>query len=37
MATTKKSALKRPRQSMSAYVRVVLNKRGLMAAYKAFR
>ena len=35
MATTKKPALKRPRQSMPAYVREALDKRGLMDAYKA--
>ena len=35
MATTKKPALKRPKQSMPAYVREALNKRGLMDAYKA--
>ncbi len=36
MATTKKPALKRPGQSMPAYVREALNKRGLMDAYKAW-
>jgi uncharacterized protein YdeI (YjbR/CyaY-like superfamily) len=35
MATAKKSALKRPKQSMPAYVRAALNKRSLMAAYNA--
>ena len=35
MANTNKPALKRPRQSMPAYVRAALNKRGLMDAYKA--
>ncbi len=35
MATTKKPALKRPRQSMPAHVRNALDDRGLMDAYKA--
>jgi Bacteriocin-protection, YdeI or OmpD-Associated len=35
MPTTKKSGLKRPRQSMPADVRAALRKRGLLAAYKA--
>jgi len=35
MATKKKPALKRARQSMPAYVRAALDKRGLMGAYKA--
>lgn len=35
MPTSKKSARKRPRQSMPASVRAALRKRGVTAAYKA--
>jgi uncharacterized protein YdeI (YjbR/CyaY-like superfamily) len=35
MATTKKPALERRKQSMPAFVRDALNDRGLMDAYKA--
>jgi uncharacterized protein YdeI (YjbR/CyaY-like superfamily) len=35
MAAIKKKGLKRPKHSMPAFVRDVLNERGLMDAYKA--